>query len=62
MRTYRVMPSELKASGPKGFILKSDVLAHIESNKLQKGVRLEPKKPEAKVEPAAQKPAAGKKP
>ena len=51
MRTYRVMPSELSATGPKGFILKSDVLAHIEKNKLVKGQRKEPavsKKPAAK--------------
>jgi len=51
MRTYMVMPSELSATGPKGFILKSDVLAHIEKNKLVKGQRKEPavsKKPAAK--------------
>jgi hypothetical protein len=30
MRTYLIMPAEVKASGPKGFIVKGDVLAHIE--------------------------------
>jgi len=32
MRTYRVMPSEVAASGPKGYILKSDVLEYIDKN------------------------------
>ena len=39
MRTYMILPSEVKTTGPKGFILKGDVLDHIEKNKLQKGVR-----------------------
>lgn len=41
MRTYMVMPSEITATGPKGFILKSDVVNHIEKNKLVKGQRVE---------------------
>ena len=62
MRTYMVMPSELKATGPKGFILKSDVLEHIEANKLEKGVRKEvAKSPVASAKKAASKPAAAKK-
>jgi hypothetical protein len=40
MRTYHVLPSEVTATGPKGFILKGDVLAHIEKNKIQKGARV----------------------
>jgi hypothetical protein len=57
MRTYMVMPSELKPTGPKGFILKSDVLEHIEANKLVKGERKEPVAP-AKKETKAPKKAA----
>lgn len=37
MRTYRVLPSELTPSGPKGYIQKGDVLAFVEKNNLQKG-------------------------
>lgn len=37
MRTYRVLPSEVKASGPKGYIQKGDVLEFVEKNNLQKG-------------------------
>lgn len=61
MRTYMVMPNELTATGPKGFILKSDVLEHIEKNKLVKGQRMEPavsKKPAGKKEAAPKKQAA----
>lgn len=61
MRTYMVMPNELTATGPKGFILKSDVLEHIEKNKLVKGQRKEPavsKKPAGKKEAAPKKQAA----
>ena len=69
MRTYHILPSEVKPTGPKGFILKGDVLEHIEKNNIQKGVRVSavatktapsaapvaPKKPAA----AAKKPMAG---
>lgn len=58
MRTYQILPSEVTATGPKGFILKGDVLAHIEQNKIQKGARVSPV---AAPTPAA-KPAASKKP
>jgi hypothetical protein len=37
MRQYLILPTEVKATGPKGYIIKSDVLAHIEANKLVKG-------------------------
>lgn len=40
MRTYKILPTEVKATGPKGYIVKADVLAHIESNKLEKGKRV----------------------
>lgn len=33
---YRVLPSQVKSTGPRGYLTKADVLAHIESNKLQK--------------------------
>jgi len=39
MRTYLILPTELKATGPKGYITKGDVLAHIKKNNLQQGVR-----------------------
>jgi len=34
-----ILPGEVVATGPKGFITKGDVLSHIESNKLEKGKR-----------------------
>lgn len=37
MRTYRVLPSEVQASGPKGYIQKGDVLGFVEKNNIQKG-------------------------
>jgi len=37
MRTYRVLPSEVVATGPKGIIVRSDVLDYVEKNKLEKG-------------------------
>ena len=57
-----IMPAEVKATGPKGFLLKSDVLEFIETNKLVKGQR----KPvaaaaAAPTEKKAKKPAAAKK-
>lgn len=54
MRTYRVMPSEVKASGPKGYIQKGDVLEFVEKNKLKKG---QARAAAAKAEPS---PAAKK--
>lgn len=33
---YRVLPSQVKATGPRGYLTKSDVILHIEANKLQK--------------------------
>ena len=60
MRTYRVLPSEVEASGPKGYIQKGDVLDFVEKNKLQKGqVRGAPAKSapsSAASSPAAKKP------
>lgn len=57
MRTYCIMPSELKATGPKGFIIKSDVIEHIESKKLVKGQRAGPAAPAApKAEKKAESP------
>ena len=58
MRTYMVMPKEVAATGPKGFILKSDVLEHIEKNKLVKGQRKEVAKKEGKKPAAAKKDAS----
>ena len=40
LRTYMIMPNEVKSTGPKGFLLKGDVLKHIEDNKLEKGKRV----------------------
>lgn len=37
MRTYRVLPSEVEATGPKGRILRGDVLEFVEKNKIEKG-------------------------
>ena len=34
MRAYGVLPSEVTATGPKGFILKGDVLKIVRGNKL----------------------------
>ena len=60
MRTYMVLPSEVKATGPKGYILKGDVLAHIEKNKLQKGVRVGGTKSAAGKGDAPKKPSGPK--
>jgi pyruvate/2-oxoglutarate dehydrogenase complex dihydrolipoamide acyltransferase (E2) component len=68
MRTYQVLPSEVKATGPKGFILKGDVLEYIEKNGIKKGVRLSavvtntaaPVAPKKKPAPAPKKPMSGK--
>ena len=34
MRLYEVLPSQLKASGPRGYITKTDILEYISTNKL----------------------------
>lgn len=39
LKTYQVLPSEVKASGPKSMIQKGDVLSFINSQKLVKGQR-----------------------
>ena len=66
MRTYRVLPSEVVATGPKGIIVRSDVLDYVEKHKLEKGrsrdgAAAQAKKPaEAAKKPAKkEKPAAG---
>jgi len=63
MRTYLILPSEVKATGPKGFILKGDVLEHIDKNKIQKGARVSaaPAAPTPAAKPAAAKKPAAKK-
>jgi len=63
MRTYRVLPSEVVATGPKGVIVRSDVLDFVEKHKLEKGRAREGtaasgKKPAE----AAKKPAKKEKP
>lgn len=40
LRTYMIMPNEVKSTGPKGYLIKGDVLKHIEVNKLEKGNRI----------------------
>ena len=35
MRNYLVLPSQVKATGPRGYHTKGDVLAFIEANKLE---------------------------
>ena len=35
-----ILPTEVKPTGPKGYLLKGDVLKHIEDNKLEKGKRV----------------------
>jgi len=40
LRTYMILPTEVKPTGPKGYLLKGDVLKHIEDNKLEKGKRV----------------------
>jgi pyruvate/2-oxoglutarate dehydrogenase complex dihydrolipoamide acyltransferase (E2) component len=64
MRTYGVLPSEVPASGPKGYIQKGDVLDFVEKNKLVKGqIRSAPATaaPAAPKKPAAQKPKSASK-
>jgi len=39
MRAYMVLPTEVKATGPKGYIIKEDVMTHISTNQLVKGQR-----------------------
>ena len=62
MRTYQILPSEVIATGPKGFILKGDVLSHIDQNKIQKGARVSAvAAPTPAAKPAAPKKSAAKK-
>ena len=35
LRRFGVLPSQIKATGPRGHVLKGDVLQYIEANKLQ---------------------------
>jgi hypothetical protein len=37
LRTYMILPSEVKSTGPKGYILKGDVLAYIALHNIAKG-------------------------
>ena len=34
LRSYGVLPSQVPASGPKGYILKGDVVKHVKTNSL----------------------------
>ena len=61
MRSYGVLPSQLIASGPKGFILKGDVLSFIDANKLGLRPREVPKAATPAKAGAEKKPAAAKK-
>lgn len=47
MRSHMILPSEVKATGPKGFIIKTDVLNHIDANNLVVGKRAGGAKPAA---------------
>ena len=47
MRSHLILPSEVKATGPKGYIIKTDVLNHIEANNLVVGKRAGGAKPAA---------------
>lgn len=52
LKTYHILPTEVKATGPKNFIQKGDVLKFISSQKLEKGQkRTQPKAVEPKVAP-----------
>jgi pyruvate/2-oxoglutarate dehydrogenase complex dihydrolipoamide acyltransferase (E2) component len=55
MHKYHIDSADVAATGPKGYILKGDVLAHIEKHKLVMGVKKEP------VKAAPSKKAAPKK-
>jgi pyruvate/2-oxoglutarate dehydrogenase complex dihydrolipoamide acyltransferase (E2) component len=37
LKTYQVLPSEVKASGPKTYIQKGDVLSFVKAQNIQKG-------------------------
>ena len=39
MHLYSVAAKDVTATGPKGYILKGDVLAHVEKNNLKKGIK-----------------------
>lgn len=38
MHLYSVAAKDIAATGPKGYILKGDVLAHIDKHSLKKGI------------------------
>lgn len=38
MHLYSVAAKDISATGPKGYILKGDVLAHIDKHGLKKGI------------------------
>ncbi len=54
LRTYGVLPSQVPATGPKGFILKGDVLMHIKQNNLS----IRPRDAPATAQKSAPTPAA----
>ena len=61
MRRYGVLPSQVVATGPRGHVLKGDVLKYVEDNKLQqRDLKSEPvaapQKEQAKVVPQAAPP------
>lgn len=59
MRAYGVLPSEVTATGPKGFILKGDVLKIVRGNKLQLlGPETEASQPAASAQSKAKAPAS----
>lgn len=61
MRAYAVLPSQLVASGPKGYILKGDVLKYIKANNLSMRPQESPSPSTAtKSEPKAAAPKAAK--
>ena len=51
LRSYGVLPSELQASGPKGYIIKGDVLKHIKANNLSLRPREAQQAPAAATQP-----------
>ena len=64
LRSYAVLPSQVPATGPKGYIVKGDVLKHIKTNNLSLRPReapvapaKQPKQQKAAPKKAAKKPA-----